>query len=205
MAFLLILGIVAVVAAGLVAAALYKSGKDADKKFSKDSVSSVCKNCPKKTGQLDKKHFVQEKNNSCVIASSRNMIAMLTGKDVKESTLRDEMKTIMKKPNHDFNKNGINPKHAVTLLKNHGVDTEIKKNQSNKDLENLTAKGKPVLIGFKNPGHRVMLDSVTTNKDGSKTYNVRDPDPAYKGKPRNMSEADFNKKYNKNAIVVAPK
>ena len=51
-------------------------------------------------------------------------------------------------------------------------------NLSSGDLETETNSSGPVLIGFKNPGHRVMLDGVRTNPDGSKTYLVRDPDAA---------------------------
>ena len=79
------------------------------------NASAVCtkKSCPKEW-----KHSSQEKSNSCVIASSKNMIKMLAGKDISEEKLRIEMKEIMKKPKHDFNKDGINPAHAKTLLKN---------------------------------------------------------------------------------------
>ncbi len=187
-----------------IAAALFKSGKDADKNFPQTKVGGSQEPCPK-GDDLKKKHFVQEKDYSCVIASCRNMIYWLTGKNIPESQLRDEMRDIMNKPDHDFNKNGINPAYVPQLLKKHGVETETKKNVSNQDLETLTSGGKPVLIGFKNPGHRVMLDSVTENQDGSKTYNVRDPAPSYKGQTRRMTEEQFNAKYNKNAIVVVPK
>ncbi|MCP4711970.1 MAG: hypothetical protein GY869_25395, partial [Planctomycetes bacterium] len=125
-----------------------------------------------------KKIFIQEQDYSCVIASSRNMIKQQTGKDIPEKQLRDEMREIMGNPNHDFNKNGINPMHASELLKNHGVDNEVKINQSSSDLENLTSGGKPALVGF--PGHRVMLNSVTTDKNGNKTFHVADPASAYK-------------------------
>ncbi len=151
------------------------------------------------------KHYSQEKDFSCVVASTRNMIKSKTGKDVSEADLRKQIADAAGDPNHDFNKSGVNPKAASDVLKNNGVDNETKAKQSPEDLDNLTKGGKPVLIGFKNPGHRVMLDGVNTDKDGNKTYLVRDPDPKYNGERREMSQADFDKKYNQDAIVIVPK
>ncbi|MEX2138953.1 MAG: PAAR domain-containing protein [Pirellulales bacterium] len=148
-------------------------------------------------------HNVQQQDFSCVIASSRNMIMMLTGKDIPESQLRDEMRVIMKDPTHDFNLNGIDPKFAKELLAKHGVKNDSQVVTNNDDLKKLTDAGKPVLVGF--PGHRVMLESVKTDKDGNKTFIVRDPDPASKGEPTEMTEAQFNAKHNKSAIVIVPK
>jgi hypothetical protein len=150
-------------------------------------------------------HFTQQKSNSCVIASSRNMIHALTGENIPEKTLQDEMKGIIGDPNHDFETTGVNPMHAETLLQKHGVKTESHYNVSSDQLPDLVKDGKPALIGFKNPGHRVMLDSVSIDKDGNRTYNVRDPDPAYEGRVREMSQSDFDAKYNTNAIVIVGK
>ena len=147
----------------------------------------------------------QEKSNSCVIASSRNMINRLKGKDIKEKTLRDEMRKIMKKPDHDFDKNGINPNHAVTLLKNNGIDAETKKGVKPEDLDDLVKPNKPVMIGFKKPGHRVILDGVGTDKEGNTVYYVSYPASSHKGKPRVMTESEFEKRYNDKAIVIIPK
>ena len=149
--------------------------------------------------------FTQEKSNSCVIASSRNIIKELTGKDVPESQLRNEMSTIIGDPNHDWQKQGTNPKNAVKLLEQNGVKAKALNGAkvSNDDLANLTAK-KPVMIGFQNPGHRVILDSVTVAPDGTKTYNVKDPAGKYKGNVRQMTEAEFNQKRNPKAVVIVP-
>lgn len=152
------------------------------------------------------KHFTQQKDNSCVIASSRNVIKQLTGKDVPESKLRGEMNTILGEPNHDWDLNGTDPANAIKLLEKNGVKAKGTPGSSvsNDDLATLTSKGKPVMIGFKNPGHRVVLDSVTTDENGKKVYNVRDPDPAYGGKMRNMTEDQFNAKRNPAAVVIVP-
>ena len=152
------------------------------------------------------KHFTQEKDNSCVIASSRNIIRQLTGKDVPESQLRDEMNTIIGEPDHDWDKIGTLPSKAVKLLDNHGVKAKIVagKKVSNDDLAALTAKGKPAMIGFINPAHRVIFDSVTTGEDGEKTFNVRDPDPKYKGEMRKMTEDEFNAKRSPKAPIIVP-
>ena len=163
-------------------------------------VTCTNQSCPE-----DWKHSTQEKSNSCVIASSRNIIKILTDKDVSEEDLRNETRDIMNKPDHDFDKNGINPAHAQTLLKNHGIETERKRNVAAEDLGTYTGKGKPIMIGFKNPGHRVILHSVTTDDNGKKTYMVRDPAPKYNGEMRKMSESDFKKKYNNQAIIIVPK
>lgn len=150
--------------------------------------------------------FKQEKDNSCVIASSRNVIKQLTGNDVPESTLRDEMNTIMGEPDHDWDKSGTDPVNAVKLLNDNGVKAKgVPGNSvSNDDLAKLTSNGKPVMVGFKNPGHRVVLDSVATDENGKKIYNVKDPDPAYGGKVRNMTEDEFNDKRNPAALVIVP-
>ena len=147
-------------------------------------------------------HFTQQNSNSCVIASSRNMIYELTGKNISEETLQNEMKDILGAPNHDFETTGINPAYAETLLQKHGITTQSQSNVSSDDLANLV-KDKPALIGFKSPGHRVLLDSVSTDKDGNKIYNVRDPAPTFSGRTRKMSQADFDAKYNPNSIVIS--
>ncbi len=150
-------------------------------------------------------HFTQRKSNSCVIASSRNMIHALTGENVPEETLRKEMKEIIGDPNHDFETTGVNPAYAEALLQKHGVNTASQYYVSSGNLPDLVKDGQPALIGFKDPGHRVMLDSVSIDKDGKRTYNIRDPDPAYGGRVREMSQSDFDAKYNPNAIVIVGK
>jgi uncharacterized Zn-binding protein involved in type VI secretion len=146
-------------------------------------------------------HHIQQQDYSCVIASSRNLILMLTGEDIPEAQLRDEMRKIMNSPAHDFNISGINPAFAAILLSNHGVPNSTEIGTSLDRLDQLT-QNNPVLVGF--PGHRVMLDTVITDEDGNRTYVVRDPAPSYDGQPRNMTEEEFNETYNDNAIVIVP-
>ncbi len=155
------------------------------------------------TGSGDK-HETQEQSNSCVVASTRNMILAKTGVDVPESVLRDRLKVIMGDPTHDFEAKGINPAFASRLLAEYGIKNTTKPGLSSADLETETNASGPVLIGFKNPGHRVMLDGVRTNPDGTKTYLVRDPDPAFGGTRREMSQADFDNKHNSSAIAIVP-
>ena len=150
-------------------------------------------------------HFTQENSNSCVVASSRNMIYTLTGKNIPEETLQSEMKDIIGDPDHDFETTGINPAYAEALLQQNGVETQSQYHVGSDQLPDLVKDGNPALIGFKDPGHRVMLDSVSTGKDGNRTYHVIDPDPAYNGVTRNMSQADFDQKYNPDAIVIVGK
>ena len=147
----------------------------------------------------------QEKSNSCVVATTRNIIEYKTGKNVAEKDLRDQFRKSMKKPKHDFAKNGINPAYASQVLKDNGVDNTIKKNQSLDDVEKLVAGGDPVMVGFKNPGHRVAVAGVKKDKAGKRTWTVMDPGGSFGGKPRQMTDAQMKKKYNPNAIVIVPK
>lgn len=146
-------------------------------------------------------HFTQQNSNSCVVASSRNMIHELTGKNIPEAKLQEEMRELMGKPDHDFETTPINPAYAAQLLEEHGVKTSVQKNIASTDLAD-TLDGKPALIGFKDPGHRVMLEGVKTDADGNNTYLVRDPDPAYGGRTREMTQDEFDAKYNPQAIVI---
>ncbi|WP_244287987.1 PAAR domain-containing protein [Labrenzia sp. 011] len=146
----------------------------------------------------------QEQSNSCVIATSRNMIRYYTGVDIPESVLRDEMRDIMNSPNHNFETQPINPAFAEQLLENHGVPSTVRTNQSLNDIQNLTAGGDPVMVGFTNPGHRVAVSGVETDAAGNRTFVVMDPAASYNGQPRRMSESDFNNRYNPNAIVIDP-
>ena len=152
-------------------------------------------------------HHTQEKDNSCVAASVRNMILQKTGRDIPEDQIRRDLEAAAGEApgTHDWNARGTDPANAAAVLNQYGVPTQspLQSNIPSNQLDQTTANG-PVLIGFKNPGHRVMLDSVRTNPDGSKTYIVKDPDPAYGGVPREMSQAEFDKKYNPGAVVVVP-
>lgn len=146
-------------------------------------------------------HFTQQNSNSCVVASSRNMIHELTGENIPEEDLQQEVRDLMGKPDHDFETTPINPAYAAQLLEKHGVKTQTHRNIASEDLP-ATLDGKPALIGFKDPGHRVMLEGVDIDEDGNRTYKVRDPDPAYGGRTREMSQEEFDAKYNPQAIVI---
>ena len=149
-------------------------------------------------------HFTQQNSNSCVIASTRNMIHATTGQNISEEQLQKEMREILGDPDHDFETTPINPAHAEALMQQHGLDTSSQNLVASDALPALVKDG-PALVGFKDPGHRVMLDSVTTDAAGNRAYHVRDPDPAYNGRTREMSQADFDAKYNPQAIVITAK
>jgi len=149
--------------------------------------------------QTDKPFFHQEKPMSCVLASSRMIIKQLTGKDPGEKTLRDEAQ----KAGWYDPKNGSNPWQIPSLLANHGVTgARAQKNMSLDDLATATSTGKPVMVGLRNPGHRIVVDGVKTNADGSKTVLIRDP--AYDGSSgyREVPSADFQKRYNPDSPVI---
>lgn len=148
-------------------------------------------------------YHTQDQNNSCVVASTRNMLELQGKEAPSEADLRDEFRTEIGDPNHDFDTTGTDPTNAAKVLEKHGVKTETTYGNSVPDVESKVADG-PAMVGFKNPGHRVILQSVTTDSDGNKTYNVIDPDPAYKGQPRAMSANDFGNKYNPDAAVIKP-
>ena len=152
-------------------------------------------------------HHTQEKNNSCVAASIRNIILQKTGRDIPEDQIRRDLEIAAGETpgSHDWNARGTDPANAAAVLNKYGVPTQspLQSGIPSSQLGQTTANG-PVMIGFQNPGHRVILESVRTNPDGSKTYIVKDPDPAYGGKPREMSQAEFDKKYNPGAVVIVP-
>ena len=55
-----------------------------------------------------------------------------------------------------------------------------------------------VMVGFRNPGHRVILQSVSGGN-----YHVLDPAGVYNGNVRVMSEVDFVSRYNQRAVVIS--
>ncbi len=144
----------------------------------------------------------QEQSNSCVVATSRNMIQAYTGLNIPESQLRAELREIMGDPNHDFETTPINPQYAVELLERHGLTPEVRRNQTLDQLQNAVSGGKPIMIGF--PGHRVGLAGVEVDSTGNRTFVVMDPAPRYGGQPRRMTESEFAGQYNPNAIVIVP-
>jgi hypothetical protein len=111
------------------------------------------------------------------------------------------MRTIVRDPGRDFATRGVSPEYAVTLLANHGIATTTEKNVSLDRLQTLS-RDRPVMVGF--PGHRVILDSVTTPPTGDRTFNVRDPGGPFGGVTRPMNQADFAARYNPDAIVIIP-
>jgi len=152
----------------------------------------------------DNKHHSQEQKNSCVVASVRNMIESMTGEDIPESTLRDEMRAIMGKPRHNFNHYGVLYKYAAQLLEKRGIANTTRTWLSLDQLASLTVD-KPVLLGFKyRGGHYVMLEQVK-NIGGRRTFIVRDPNSSFGGKAREMTDAEFGNLYHPRAEVIIPK
>jgi hypothetical protein len=137
----------------------------------------------------------QEKPMSCVLASSRMLIEQMTGVDPGEAALRDEaQKAGWYEPT-----NGSNPAKIPSLLSAHGVKgARAEKGMSLADIESATNGGKPVMVGLRNPGHRIVVDGVRANKDGSKTVLVRDPARGCV----EMSESEFKKRYNPDSPVI---
>jgi uncharacterized Zn-binding protein involved in type VI secretion len=143
----------------------------------------------------------QEQANSCVIATSRNIIQYYTGQDIPEAQLRQEMRTIMNSPGHNFNTTPINPIHASQLLANHGVPNTVLTSHSMDSIEGLVQNNDPVMVGFTNPGHRVAVGGVTRDAAGNRTWSVLDPAT---NTPTQMTDAQFQNRYNPNAIVIVP-
>lgn len=165
------------------------------------SSSTGCtSDCPETTTT----YHTQEQSNSCVVASSRNMIDIMTGNDIPESQLRDEMRDILGDPDHDFETTPINPRNAEELLENNGVPVTVHNSVPMDDLGDHLHDDNPIMVGFRDPGHRVILHSITQDADGNNVYNVIDPDPAYGGAMREMSSDDFQDRYNPSAIVIVP-
>lgn len=153
---------------------------------------------------INNNFHTQQQGNSCVVATTRNIIERETGVNIPEATLRAEFRSVMNSPNHNFATQGINPIHAQQVLANHGVTSTVHRNQSINDLARRTQGGNPVMVGFRNPGHRVAVSGVETDAAGNQTVVVMDPAGTYGGRPRRMPAAAFNNRYNPNAIVIDP-
>ena len=152
-----------------------------------------------KAAEDDKPHFQQEKPMSCVLASSRMIIKQMTGVDPGEGDLRDEAQ----KAGWYDPLQGSNPWQIPSLLANHGVKgARAQKNMSLDDLATATSTGKPVMVGLKNPGHRIVVDGVKTNADGKKTVLVRDPGYPSATGHREVPADDFAKRYNPDSPVI---
>jgi len=139
----------------------------------------------------------QQEPMSCVLASSRMIIEQMTGARIDEKTLRDEAQA----DGWYDPLNGSDPWQIPGLLAAHGVDgAHAENNLSLDDIADATSGGQPVMVGLKDPGHRIVVDGVRTNPDGSRTVLVRDP--GYADGCRTMSKADFLKRYNTSAPVI---
>jgi hypothetical protein len=142
-------------------------------------------------------------DNSCVIASAGNLILARSGTRLGETQLQGEARTIMGSPAHNFTTTPIDPNVASQLLTAHGIANTTERGATLDRLQTLTtgSTGTPILVGF--PGHRVMLESVTTGT-GGRIFNVVDPAPVYSGSVRSMTEAEFSRVYNSGAIIIIP-
>lgn len=136
--------------------------------------------------------FGQEEPMSCGQASSRMVIATMTGQDVPESQLRNESQNY---PNSYDPVNGTGMGNLTPVLRDHGVNaSEPQSGQTVDDLQAATANGHPAIAHIAYPGgggHFVVIDGVRTNPDGTRTVIMRDPAPQGQGTQREMSESDF--------------
>jgi hypothetical protein len=90
---------------------------------------------------------------------------------------------------------------ANTLTANGVPSATMRNNQSVTDLQNATASGDPTIVHVNNPaGHFMVVDGVTSNPDGSRTINGRDPAT---GSNFSVPEQDLvNRGYNGWAITT---
>jgi hypothetical protein len=128
----------------------------------------------------------QEMRDSCVPASARNMILITTGKDIPESTLRQEFRHMEHDPNHDFTNEGSDFKTATLVMNEHGAGVRMHFGVSLNALKQLVAD-RPAMVGFSHPEHAVVLLSVTNG-----LFNVMDP---VSDKVTAMTEASFASRY----------
>lgn len=194
----LIVGIAVSIAAVAVVASLIAASRDADANFGNIDVDNICEDCPGAECRGQPIHE-QEEPMSCVLASSRMMIQQQTGEDPGEEALRDQAE------NDGWYSpvNGSNPWQIPGLLEDHGVDGAHAENgMSLDDIDKATRDGNPVMVGLQNPGHRIIVDGVRENEDGSRSVLVRDP--AYSGTDgcREVPEDEFLERYNSNAPVI---
>ncbi len=197
MAAFLVLGIGVAVAAAAAYLALKAAGKDADDNFSDKPVGGTGGGCPNKC--RGNPLAEQEKPMSCVLASSRMIIEQMTGKDPGEAALRNEASAA----GWYDEVNGSDPWQIPSLLTAHGVkDAKAQKDMSLDDIAAATSGGKPAMVGLKNPGHRIVVDGVKTNPDGSKTVLVRDPGYSGADGCREVPAGEFLARYNANAPVI---
>lgn len=139
----------------------------------------------------DRPHFPQEEPMSCGIASSRMVIATVTGNNIPESDLRTQSQNY---PGAYDPVNGTRMDNITSLLRANGVSnaSDPKSGQTVGDLATATANGDPAVAHFNNPAHFVVVDGVRTNPDGSRTLQVRDP---ARSESTEMSESDFNNRF----------
>lgn len=194
----LIIGIAIAVAAAAVAVALVAASRDADTNFPNREVGDICEDCESTRCRGNPLHE-QEQPMSCVLASSRMIIQQRTGADPGEAVLRDEAS----EDGWYDAVNGSDPWQIPTLLENYGVDGARAENGLTvDDLDQATSGGQPAMVGLKNPGHRIIVDGVQTNDDGSRTILVRDPGYSGDDGCREVPEDEFLERYNSNAPVI---
>jgi uncharacterized Zn-binding protein involved in type VI secretion len=115
---------------------------------------------------------------SCGMATTRMVIATVQGITVPEDALQNESQGF--EGAYDP-VNGTQMSNLTDLLHLNGVkNASDPKQQSIDDLQKATAGGHPAIVHFNNPGgggHFMVVDGVTTNRDGSQSLDVRDPWP----------------------------
>ena len=150
--------------------------------------------------------FGQETPMSCGMGTSRMVIATVTGRTIPEVVLRSQSQAF---PGSYSLANGTQMSNMSELLRLNGVkNASDPKTQTIDDLQKATAGGDPAIVHFNNPGgggHFMVVDGVTTNADGTKTLQVRDPWPPGSGTSSNMSDKQFKDRgYNDLAITTNP-
>ncbi len=188
------------IAAGVVAAAAITAALGAAARsgaFSDRDASEPCESCPGRRCRGAPLHE-QQQPMSCVLASSRMIIQQTTGHDPGEAALRDSAQTA----GWYDPVQGSNPWRIPELLRDHGVEAVARNALTLEDIAAATADGDPVMVGLKNPGHRIVVDGVRTDPDGTRRVLVRDPGYGGDDGCRELPEAEFLSRYNDNAPVI---
>ncbi len=146
--------------------------------------------------------FGQQDPMSCGMGSSRMVIDTMTGRDIPEGDLQTQSSAMGP---HGYDPvNGTYLDTMDDLLRQNGVSGAAEPRNLDVDgLADHTKNGEPAIVqvdhydanGNRTGGHFVVVDSVTTNPDGSRTLNIRDPWPPGQGTSRQVPEDQFLNNY----------
>ncbi|RLC09032.1 MAG: hypothetical protein DRI24_22475 [Deltaproteobacteria bacterium] len=132
------------------------------------------------------------------------MIEIMTGKRVSESEIRDVLREVMKRPDHDFNEEGSSTIYVVEVLKRFGIEAEPMKH----GLTGASLRGEdgyPILLVFHHQ-HAVLLLRI----EGYYTYYILDPsrpedEPVGTPEvPIPMKSREFNDRWNHMVKPIGP-